>query len=150
MLMTISFILGIDAQSVSYKSLEIECLNSERDGSQTLRVWGEGRNKNDAIEQAKKDAVYAVIFKGIRGGTEKGCNVHPIVFEVNAEKKYEYYFNTFFKDGGEYVNYVSMEDRRPGTTIKKKGNTQVKCCITVRVLRPELKQKLIEDKIIKP
>ena len=49
----------------AYQQYEPECLGVELDGSQTLRVWGVGSNKKDAVEQAKKDAVRAVIFKGI-------------------------------------------------------------------------------------
>ena len=60
----------------TYQKQEIECLGVEGDGSQTLRVTGTGRNKADAVEQAKKDAVSAVIFKGIRGGLQ-GCGTPP-------------------------------------------------------------------------
>lgn len=128
---------------------EVECLGVENDGSQTLRVWGVGRNKTDAIEQAKKNAVDEVLFKGIRNGTGQ-CDVKPIMLEVNAKEKYQYYFNVFYQDGGAFLQYVSMEDTRPLTNARENTKTQVKYCITVRVLRAELKQKLIDDKIIKP
>ncbi|MBO4743830.1 MAG: hypothetical protein J5533_09395, partial [Bacteroidales bacterium] len=50
---------------------ETECISKEMDGSLTLRVWGTGRNRTDALEQAKKQAVYEVLFKGItRGNTD--------------------------------------------------------------------------------
>ena len=136
-------------QSGDYSLPATECMGVEGDGSQTLRVWGIGRNKVDALEQAKKNAVKEVIFKGIRNGS-KECNTKPLIYEVNAEEKYQYYFNVFFKDGGDYKQYVSMEDRRPMTSKKENTETQVKCCVTVRVLRAELQQRLIEDKISKP
>ena len=50
----------------TFQKEKIECLGVEGDGSQTLRVTGTGRNITDAKEQAKKDAVMAVIFDGIR------------------------------------------------------------------------------------
>ncbi len=121
----------------------------ELDGSHTLRAWGVGRNKTDAIEQAMKNALNAVLFRGIHSG-DKSCNVRPLVMEVNAQEKYEYYFNIFFKDGGDYKKYVTTEDKRPLTNAKENTKTQVKYGITVRVLRSELKQRLIEDEIIKP
>ena len=31
----------------------------------TLRAWGRGKNRTDAIEQAKKNAVRDVLFKGV-------------------------------------------------------------------------------------
>lgn len=136
----------------AYQQYEPECLGVELDGSQTLRVWGVGSNKKDAVEQAKKDAVRAVIFKGIHSGLS-GCNTKPILMEVNAEEKYEDYFNVFFMDGGEYLKYVSMKDEKRINLFKKdkeKENSQhfVKYGITVRVLRAELKKRLENDNII--
>ena len=83
----------------------------EHDGSQTLKAWGNGRNRLDAVEQAKKNAVRDVIFKGITEGN-KECNIKPIIFEVNAEEKYENYFNSFFADGGAFKNFVSLKTKK--------------------------------------
>ena len=130
-----------------YLSDIVECMGVELDGSQTLRVSGTGRNKADAIEQAKKNAVREVIFKGIRQG-KQGCNMRPIVNEVNAEERYEEYFNIFFADGGEYRKYISMADERNNSRDKTQAKTFVKYTITVRVLRSELKARLKADHVI--
>lgn len=136
----------------AYYEYDAECLGVELDGSQTLRIWGVGRNKKDAVEQAKKNAVRVVLFKGIHSGLS-GCNTNPVVFEVNAEEKYEDYFNVFFMDGGEYLKYVSMKDERRINLFKKdkekeKSRHFVKYGITVRVLRSELKKRLTDDNIL--
>lgn len=136
------------AQQASFHKQGIECLGVEGDGSQTVRVTGTGRNKADAEEQAKKDAVYAVIFDGIRSGAG-GCDMRPLINEVNARRKYEDYFDIFFLDKGEYSKYVSMEDARRGSKIKSKNKYFKSYRITVRVLRPELKARLIADRVIK-
>ena len=91
----------------SYHSFESECLGVELDGSETLRAWGRGKNRTDAIEQAKKNAVRDVLFKGVAAGSRE-CSVRPLVTEVNAQERYAYYFNDFFRDVGEYLKYVSM------------------------------------------
>lgn len=143
LLLAVFFMQEVDAQS-----LETECISVEQDGSQTLRVWGKGRNRSDALEQAKKDAVYQVLFQGVLKGN-KGYNQRPIVTEVNARERYQDYFDIFFMDGGEYLKYVSMADRRLGTNKKVKVDTQVWYCTTVRVLVPELKQRLKQDGILK-
>lgn len=136
------------ASNYTYKT---KCLGVELDGSQTLKAWGNGSDYDDAIEQAKKNAVRDVIFKGISEGTPD-CNAKPLIFEVNAQEKYEDYFNKFFIDGGEYKNFVIMED---GHKAKKFGDNRkgVKKSLTygivVRVLRAELKNKMITDGIIK-
>ena len=145
---------GVTAQTSTsaYYDYEVECLGVELDGSQTVRVWGVGRNKKDAVEQAKKNAVRIVLFKGIQGGM-KGCNTKPVVFEVNAEEKYEDYFNVFFMDGGEYSKYISMKDEKRVNLFKKdkdkeKSKHFVKYGVTVRVLRAELKKRLEDDNIL--
>lgn len=137
----------------AYTDYGVECLGVELDGSQTLRCWGVGRNKKDAVEQAKKNAVRTVLFKGVRGGLS-GCNTRPVVTEVNAEEKYEDYFNVFFMDGGEYAKYVSMKDEKRMNLFKKdkekeKSRHFVKYGITVRVLRAELKKRLEGDNLLK-
>jgi len=136
-------------------NFEISCLGTELDGTQTVESWGYGRNRYDAAAQAKKNAVYAVLFDGIRAGRADGraaCELRPLLSEVNAREKYEAYFNKFFKDGGEYLKYVSLRDERIDhkTYRAKKGATHgTKRSVIVRVLRPKLKQKLIDDGILK-
>ncbi len=136
------------AGNYSYKT---ECLGIEMDGTQTVKAWGNGRNRFDAIEQAKKNAVNDVLFNGIYEG-KQDCEKRPVVAEVNARQKYEEYFNKFFSDGGEYKNFVSLKDERIGQKVSRdrKGARQsVTHGVVVRVLRAELKQKMIEDGILK-
>ena len=145
-------IFGQTTTSAQYE-YDAECLGVELDGSQTLRIWGVGRNKKDAVEQAKKNAVRTVLFKGIHGGLS-GCNTKPVILEVNAEEKYEDYFNAFFMDGGEYLKYISMKDEKRINLFKKdkdkeKSQHFVKYGITVRVLRAELKKRLTDDNVLK-
>ena len=135
--------------SNAYTTFETECLGVELDGTQTLRAWGTGKNKGDAIDQAKKNAVRDVIFKGISSGSSE-CNKRPLIFEVNAQEKYEYYFNAFFADGGEYKKYVDLGDEKRTSRIKASNNTQEAWSVVVRVHRAELKTRLIQDNIIKP
>lgn len=84
------------AGNYSYKA---ECLGVEMDGSQIDKAWGNGKNKWDAIEQAKKTAVRDVPFNGIYEG-KQDCEKRPVIAEVNAQQKYETYFNKFFADDG--------------------------------------------------
>ena len=129
-----------------YYSYETECLGTELDGSQTLKAWGTGVNLDDAVFQAKKQAIKDVIFKGINKGRE-GCSKRALVIEVNAQEKYEDYWNVFFADGGKYLQFTTHEDGK--FLSKKKAGNQLTYGVTVRVLRKELKQQLIDDKILK-
>ncbi len=73
--------------------------------------------------------------------------------EVNAEDKYATYFANFFKDGGEYANFVSLKDERiPRRIIRERDSRnkdQSTFSVIVRVLRKDLEQKLINDNILK-
>ena len=129
-----------------YYSYDTECLGAELDGSQTLKAWGTGSNLADAVEQAKKQALKDVMFKGITKG-KSDCNQMPLVIEVNADEKYEDYWFKFFADGGLYTKFTSHED---GKYLKKlKAGEQVTYGVTIRLKRQELKKQLLEDKILK-
>jgi hypothetical protein len=136
------------AGNYTYKT---ECLGTELDGSQTVKAWGTGRNRWDAIEQAKKNAVRDVLFNGIYEGNQD-CEKRPVVSEVNAMQKYDTYFNKFFADEGEYKNFISLKEERIGQKVsrdRKGAGQSVTQGVVVLVLRAALKQKMIEDEIIK-
>lgn len=140
--------MEIEAQGfASTQGLNVECLGVEHDGSQTLRTQGYGRNKSDATEQARKNAVMAVIFTGVRGG-KAGCDTRPLIYETNAREKYAKYFDIFFQDNGEYLKYTSTVDKKRGSTVKKKGKMEKGYTLTIRVMRNELKERLQSDGII--
>jgi hypothetical protein len=136
----------------SFYNYKTECLGVELDGSHTLKAWGKGRYWKDAADQAKKNAVRDVIFKGILDGSDE-CKVKPLLMEVNAEEKYQDYFAKFFKDGGEYKKFVSLKDerihRRIHRTRDSRNQDQSTYSVVVRVLRKDLEQKLINDNILK-
>lgn len=135
-------------RKATFQKQAIECLGVEGDGSQTVRVTGTGKNKADAVEQAMKDAVMAVIFDGIRGGMQ-GCDSRPLISEMNAHDKYEDYFNIFFMDKGEYSKYVTTEDRRIFSDSRARNKYFKNIRVTVRVYRSELKARLKADGVIK-
>lgn len=131
--------------NIGYYTIESECLGSELDGSITLRAWGTGRNRFDAVDQAKKNALREVIFKGIRKGSPE-CNQRPLLPEVNAEMKYEDFFNRFFSDRtDDYKKFCSGKDERLDNKIFRRGmgdSKMVTYSVIVRVLRAELKDYL--------
>lgn len=141
-------VVAMQAQtSTVYDRASIKCIGTELDGSQTLRVLGYGRNREDAKEQAMKNAVWAVVFDGIRDGVS-GCNLRPLVTEVNARERHEDYFNSFFSDKGDYKKYVSLRDTKTRSAGRKKDKVGYSYEMTIRVLRSELKARLKADNVI--
>lgn len=133
--------------NIGYYTIEPECLGVELDGSVTLRSWGTGRDRFDAVDQALKNAVYYVVFKGIRKGNP-ACNILPLIPEVNAETKYEEFFNDFFADRkGAYKKFCSGKDERLGNKVRRKGmgdSKMITYSVIVRVMRSKLKDYLLE------
>lgn len=142
------FVAHAEAQNQAvYSRFSVKYIGTELDGSVTLRVQGYGRNKSDAKEQAMKNAVWAIIFDGVREGFES--NIRPLVTEVNARERYEDYFNIFFADNGEYKKYVSLRDTKRNSSNKAKDKIGYSYELTIRVLRAELENRLKSDNVIK-
>lgn len=135
----------ISSEYASY-GFETECLGLDPDGSQTLRTWGNGISKSKAIEQARRNAVETVIFKGITAGTGD-CSKRPLVNEANARERYEDYFNSFFRADGAFNRYVTLEEKRT-SRIKSKNTSQEAWSVVVKVDRSALRQRLISDNVI--
>ena len=132
----------------AYSNYETLIIGTELDGSYTLRVCGKARNSLDAYVQAGKQAVKDILFKNLFFTNTKDSPLKPLLLTPNAEQKYEDYFNAFFADGGEYQNYMSMKEKRVGSSKFSKTDAQATCITTVCVYRSKLKQKLIEDGIL--
>jgi len=129
-------------------SHEIECMGSELDGSVTLKAWGKGRNRFDAIEQAKKEAINAVLFVGIRNGKPE-CDSRPILNVPNIRENKVDYFNNFFKNEGDYKKFTSNKDESLGKKERVNGRDgEVMFGFIIRVMRSELKKKMIADGIL--
>lgn len=145
--MLVAYSCGPKKNLAGYYTYESECLGVELDGSETIRSWGTGRNRKDAVEQARKNAVRDVLFKGISKG-KSDCDQRPVLVDMNAYEKHRNYFNGFFTDDGPYTQFTSTDD---GSRIKGKSRTkdQVTYGVTVRVLRSQLRERMIQDNIIK-
>ena len=131
--------------SYDYKS---KVISVNYDGTYVIRTYVHARNAAIAFTDAQRKAVKEVIFEGVDAGTNGVEALRPILFDMNAERKYEDYFNAFFRDGGEWTKYASLHDKRTGTTHYKRNGVQMLETITVTVDRASLKNKLIQDRIL--
>ena len=119
---------------------EVECLGTGMDGTQLVKVWGFGSKPDDAIYQARKNAVYAVIFKGIITG-KPGCMQRPLVTKPGAEVQHADFFNNFFSDGGSYLRFVSQAGDGSVDRIKIDRKTY-KIGVVVSVMHAQLRREL--------
>lgn len=119
---------------------EVECMGTGMDGTQLVKVWGYGKKPEDASYQAKKNAVHAVVFKGIYGG-KPGCMNRPLVSKPGAEVQHADYFETFFSDGGHYLSFISQSGDGSMDRIKVDKN-QYKVGVIVSVKHTALRREL--------
>lgn len=134
--------------TVATTATETVSLGTTGDGSIMLRAWGAGRERGEAIEQAKRNALRDVLFKGIKKGTNPGMASKALVPEVNAEEKYAVYFEPFFSPGGEYKNFV-VEEPGNATRMKSTGLSREGYGVVVIVNRSALEQQLKRDGVLK-
>ncbi len=119
---------------------EVECMGTGMDGTQLVKVWGYGKKPAVAAYQAKKNAVHAVVFKGINGG-KPGCMSRPLITKPGAEVQHGEYFEAFFSDGGHYLNFVSQSGDGTMDRIKV-SKKQYKVGVVVSVKHAALRREL--------
>lgn len=137
-------------RSEAYYDYKTKYVATELDGSYTVRSYGRGRNAPDALVQARKQAVYDIVFVGLEPSSKKNLeSVKPLLLEVNAKEKYKDYFDVFFADNGPYEQFATVKERKWNTSKWARADGQSLCETTVCVYASKLKQKLIEDGILK-
>ncbi len=123
---------------------EIECAGVGAQGTYLVKVYSYSNNRKKAQQQAVKNAVHGVLFKGVTGkGGE--CNSQRPLAKANIANQHEEFFKRFFDKGGEYAKYASatssVETSKTGTTFK--------VGVVVSVQKDQLRKDLEEAGILK-
>lgn len=133
---------------------EIEpAVGQAQQGSCIVKVWTYARNIDKAKQQAAKNAVHGIIFKGYAASTN-GSRIpaqRPLVPDAATEAANAEYFSQFFADGGVYMRYVTLVNNgtpRAGDLIKV-SKKQYKVGIVVSVQKDLLRKELESQGIIK-
>jgi hypothetical protein len=121
---------------------EIEVVQTGIQGTYLIKVWSYSKKPDVAIEQAKKNAVHGIIFKGFTG-TSSVPGQKALTSNVNLEEEKADFFKPFFADGGKYMKFVSTsndgavaaEDRMK---IGKEYKVGVVVSVNVSALRKDL------------
>jgi hypothetical protein len=117
---------------------EAECVGVGKEGTKLWKIWGYGKKPDDAILQAKRNAVHAAIFKGVYTG--KCPKTEPILTDPGAAEKNSAYFDEFFKNGGKYLDFVALSG--DGMEERVKVGKQYKVAIVVSVMYDRLRKEL--------
>lgn len=133
----------------SMQNFEVSTIKVGTDGTKFIKVWGFGKKVDDAIVQAKKNAVYACIFRGLPAASTVNATP-PLCKDPNAYQVNQEYFDQFFETAGPYIGFVNMTtDGVPSGQDRLKVKKGYKVAIYVQVMFDNLRKKLEADGIIK-
>ncbi|MBB78211.1 MAG: hypothetical protein CL844_04340 [Crocinitomicaceae bacterium] len=139
-----------DKETVAWR-YELEAVATGVSGTYQVKVWSYSRNVETAMEQAKKNAVHGIIFKGFPDkGDVKGQK--PIATNPNIDEQNKDFFEEFFKTGGgDYMKFVTLANNgqiAPQDRIKI-SKKEYKIGIVVSVNKSELRKYLEKAGIVR-
>lgn len=120
-------------------------INVATSGTKNIKVSGIGKKKDAAVEKAIMNAIHAVIFKGITGGTN-GQPTPPMYPSASPSADHQQYFDDFFNNG-DYKQFSTQVSNPSGNDMSEvKGGIKVK--VEIQVMFDALRKKLSQDGII--
>lgn len=128
---------------------ELECEGVGTTGTYLIKVWSYSKKPTIAIEQAKKNAVHGVIFKGF-SGSGAGCTQKPLTNNPALEQEKAEFFKDFFAAGGKFMKFVGVSgDGSVPVWDRKKIGKEYKLGVVVSVQKDLLRKDLEAAGIIR-
>jgi hypothetical protein len=128
------------------RNYQTECVTIDTDGYLIIKIWDTKKGAKYKPEQARKDAIHAILFSGISGGN--GCTTQPpILNTTEAQENFKTIEKSFFAKKGKW----SMFTRSSATESTLPANLGIKNwkVYQVSISKNELRKYLEEQKIIK-
>ena len=127
---------------------EVEPEGISHGNSKSIRVWSYSKKVEIAREQATKNAVHGIIFRGVNGDSNKRvAAIMPLIKDYNAMEKNSAFFNDFFADGGQYRQFATTTEI--ADKIRKLDRKTYKVGVVVNVQYDALRKMLEQKGIIK-
>lgn len=121
-------------------------INVATAGTKNIKVSGVAKNKDAAIERAAMNAVHAVIFQGIDGGSN-GQPTPALYGSSSPSADHQQFFDDFFNNK-QYTNYITQVASPAGKDMSEvKGGMKVK--VEIQVKYDNLRKDLVAAGIIK-
>ncbi|MFM2146342.1 MAG: hypothetical protein RL732_1178 [Bacteroidota bacterium] len=128
---------------------EIEAVDVGVTGTDLIKVWSYSRNPDIAVEQAKKNAIHGIVFRGF-AGSGRISGKKALVTDASIETAKADYFKDFFADGGRYMKFVSLTgDGMISADDRLKVGKEYKIGVLVSVKVADLRKELENAGIIK-
>lgn len=127
------------------KVFQTECTSLDTSGHIEITIWDAKKGGTYSIEQARKDAIYAILYNGVAGG--KNCSSQPPMLNGEEERaafgKIE---KQFFSKSGQW-NRFTASSKLTNAAPESIGNNNWKV-YQVSVSKKELRNFLEEQNIL--
>ncbi len=133
--------IGMEGQTWSY---ETESVGVGSDGTYSLRVWSYSRKPDLPVETAKRNAVHAVIFRGIPGGHSAAAQPPLVTGKLTPEDSL--FFENFFR--ADYQRFIGSTAAGSVQVIQT-GRREYKTGYTISVAKDNLRRYLEDSGIIR-
>jgi len=128
---------------------ELEAMGKGAGETEQFKVWCYSKDANTAIEQAKKNAVHGLIFRGVVA-KDRFPAVQALCNEPNVEVTRADFFDPFFKDGGQFLKYVALVNNGSiGPNDRIKIGKEYKIGVVVTVDKATLRKDLEAAGVVK-
>jgi uncharacterized membrane protein YjdF len=128
------------------KVCQTECFSLASSGYVEIIIWESNKGAKYSQEQARKDAIYSILFSGVSGS--KGCSTQPPILNTeDAKYKFEKISKDFFSKTGLWTRFTSsakLSNSVPDSIGENKWKVY-----QVSISKNELRKYLEEQKIIK-
>ena len=144
-ILTIGFLVSsfIIKSSVNYQT---ECVTIENDGYITIKIWDIIKGARYKPEQARKDAIHAILYSGI--SSSNGCNTQvPMLNTINDQVKFMEIEKAFFSKNGKWSFFTRSSTTE--TTLPNRLGSKNWKVYQVSISKNELRKYLEGQKIIK-
>ena len=130
---------------------EIEQVGTGKSGSVIVKVWSISKKPEVAAEQAKKNAIHGMIFKGAPGIENRVPAKQPLMKDANGYEENKAFFDQFLADGGAYMRFVTLTTNGAldAGDILKINKKDYKVGVQVTVSYDELRKYLEQNRVTK-
>ncbi len=130
----------------SNRNYQTECVTIETDSYVTIKIWDNKKGAKYNAEQARKDAIHAILYSGISGSN--GCITQPpILNKIEEQENFKSIEKSFFSKNGKWSMFVRSAVIE--TTLPAKLGIKKWKVYQVAISKNELRKYLEEQKIIK-
>jgi hypothetical protein len=142
--MVISFFCAFIISCTSVRNFQVSCVESNKSGYYTIKVSHLQRKYFGSYNQARKDAIHAILYSGF--SQTKECNTLPPLLDTEQKRnEFKLISSSFFSKEGLWSQYTASEP-----IIFDSAKSKSKKEFYVVVSYEQLKLYLMEKQVLQP